>query len=174
MLAIKMSQSKHWVPDDVQLWRIISSPIGPILVVVSEVGVQHIDFLDETKAQSLLLTASEPLHPILQQTLHQLSEYFVGSRAEFELPLDLGGTDFQREAWLALARIPFGRTATYAEQAASIGRPRAVRAIGVANSKNPVAIVLPCHRVIGADGSLTGYAGGIDKKKWLLDHERSR
>ena len=103
----------------------------------------------------------------------QLREYFAGTRTGFDLPLDLQGTEFQVAAWKALAKVRFGQTATYAHQAASIGRPTATRAVGAANGRNPVAIVLPCHRIVGSDGSLTGFAGGLGVKQWLLDHERS-
>jgi methylated-DNA-[protein]-cysteine S-methyltransferase len=109
----------------------------------------------------------------MREVLSQLNEYFSGKRREFELPLDLHGTEFQVAAWKSLARIPFGRTSSYGEQAASIGRPTAVRAIGGANGRNPVAVILPCHRVIGANGSLTGFGGGLEVKKWLLQHEQT-
>lgn len=111
--------------------------------------------------------------PVLSMAADQITEYFDGARTGFDLPLHLAGTPFQIEAWRALECASFATTMTYSEQAASIGRPRAVRAIGAANSRNPVAIVLPCHRVVGADGTLTGYAGGLDIKRWLLDHEAS-
>ncbi|TGD75301.1 methylated-DNA--[protein]-cysteine S-methyltransferase [Mangrovimicrobium sediminis] len=101
----------------------------------------------------------------------QLQAYFGGELKEFDLPLDLAGTGFQCEVWAALQAIPFGVTASYAELAERVGRPRAVRAVGQANGRNPLAIVVPCHRVIGADGSLTGYAGGVARKQWLLRHE---
>lgn len=107
------------------------------------------------------------------QAITQLHEYFLGIRQVFELPLDLLGTEFQVAAWRALGDVPYGHTSSYGQQAASIGRPKAVRAIGGANGRNPVAIVLPCHRIIGADGSLTGFGGGIAVKKWLLDHEQN-
>jgi methylated-DNA-[protein]-cysteine S-methyltransferase len=162
------------LPDDARLWHVCDSPIGPILVVASEAGVRRIEFVDDEQAHALKDMMDTSCHLVVEEAMKQLTEYFDGSRTRFSLPLDLHGTDFQKDAWLALAQIPFGRTCTYSEQAAFIGRPRAVRAIGTANSKNPIAIVLPCHRVIGADGSLTGYAGGMDKKKWLLDHESNR
>ncbi|NNE97020.1 MAG: methylated-DNA--[protein]-cysteine S-methyltransferase [Acidimicrobiales bacterium] len=98
----------------------------------------------------------------------QLTEYFAGDRTQFELPLDLRGTDFQQEVWRSLADIPFGTTVSYGEQAKRLGRPSSVRAVASANGRNPVSIVLPCHRVIGSDGKLTGYAGGLDAKRWLL------
>ena len=169
-----MTQSKWNVPNDLYLWRVFESPLGAILVIVSELGVQRIDFVDGSQNTHLPTNPGTTTHPILHDALVQLLEYFAKKRTAFSLPLDLHGTEFQQQAWLSLAHIPYGETMTYGQQAAHIGRARAARAIGVANSKNPIAIVLPCHRVIGANGSLTGYAGGIDKKKWLLEHERSR
>jgi methylated-DNA-[protein]-cysteine S-methyltransferase len=108
---------------------------------------------------------------VLAAAARQLEEYFAGERTAFELPLDLEGTRFQRAAWLALAEIPYGETVSYGEQARRLGRPHAVRAVGAANGRNPVPIVLPCHRVVGSDGSLTGFGGGLDVKRALLDHE---
>lgn len=103
----------------------------------------------------------------------QLAEYFAGERQQFDVPLKLVGTPFQRRVWQALVRIPFGTTITYGQLAQRVGQPTASRAVGHANSRNPVSIIVPCHRVIGADGKLTGYAGGVDKKQWLLAWERS-
>lgn len=102
----------------------------------------------------------------------QLAEYFAGERTAFEVPLQLAGTPFQQRVWQALVRIPFGTTVTYAQLAEQVGQPTASRAVGNANARNPVSILVPCHRVIGADGKLTGYAGGVDKKRWLLSWER--
>jgi methylated-DNA-[protein]-cysteine S-methyltransferase len=102
----------------------------------------------------------------------QLAEYFAGTRQQFDLPLKLGGTPFQQQVWQELLRIPFGETISYAELAKRIGKPTGARAVGHANGRNPVSIIVPCHRVIGANGTLTGYGGGMDKKKWLLDWER--
>ena len=104
----------------------------------------------------------------------QLSEYFAGQRREFDIPLDLAGTEFQRAAWTALASVPYGETRSYRQQAEAIGRPKAVRAIGAANGRNPVPIVLPCHRIVGSDGSLTGYGGGLSIKEYLLKHEQTQ
>lgn len=101
----------------------------------------------------------------------QLAEYFAGERQTFEVPLQLEGTEFQKRVWEELVRIPFGKTITYAELARRVGQPTASRAVGSANGRNPVSIIVPCHRVIGADGKLTGYAGGVDKKLWLLEWE---
>ncbi len=102
----------------------------------------------------------------------QLREYFAGSRTQFDLPLAPAGTAFQLDAWTALRAIPYGETRSYTEQAAALGRPRAVRAVGSANGRNPIAIVVPCHRVVGSRGGLTGYGGGVDRKRWLLAHEQ--
>ncbi|MEB3898699.1 methylated-DNA--[protein]-cysteine S-methyltransferase [Pseudomonas juntendi] len=107
-------------------------------------------------------------HPTLTETARQLSEYFAGQRQRFELPLDFLGTDFQRQVWAALLTIPFGETRTYSEIARQIGKPSAVRAVGAANGRNPISIIAPCHRVIGASGSLTGFAGGLQAKQYLL------
>lgn len=114
----------------------------------------------------------QPEHPALAAACRQLAEYFAGARRVFDLPVDAAGTDFQRAVWRALAEIPFGTTTTYAALAAAIGQPAAVRAVGAANGRNPLSIIVPCHRVIGSGGALTGYAGGVPVKRWLLEHER--
>lgn len=110
-------------------------------------------------------------HSVLQLTMTQLTEYFSGRRKDFDLPLAASGTAFQQSVWQALREIPFGQTASYLDLAQSIKNPKAVRAVGSANGKNPISIVVPCHRVIGTNGKLTGYAGGLDRKLWLLEHE---
>ncbi|HEX2570053.1 MAG TPA: methylated-DNA--[protein]-cysteine S-methyltransferase [Polyangia bacterium] len=112
-------------------------------------------------------------HPVLLATRAQLDEYFTGRRTTFDLPLDPLGTEFQRAVWRALCEIPFGETRSYKALATSIGRPQAMRAVGAANGRNPISIIVPCHRVIGADGSLVGYAAGTERKKWLLHHEQA-
>jgi methylated-DNA-[protein]-cysteine S-methyltransferase len=109
----------------------------------------------------------------LAAVVDQLEAYFAGSRETFDVPLDLQGTDFQRRVWAGLLEIPYRETMSYGELARRVARPGASRAVGLANGRNPVAIIVPCHRVIGADGTLTGYGGGLDRKVWLLDHERS-
>lgn len=118
------------------------------------------------------ITGTEKETPILQEAKQQLSEYFEGKRTSFDLPLKFHGTDFQKKCWQALQKIPFGETKSYQEQAQLTGNIKAVRAVGGANNKNPIPIIVPCHRVIGKNGSLVGYAGGIEKKKWLLEHEK--
>ena len=145
-----------------------SSPVGPLCAVACERGLRTLHLGGPEAATG---ATEAPDDPVLRRVRTQLAEYFDGVRREFELPLDPVGTEFQRLAWRALGRIPFGCTRSYAEQAAAIGCPTAVRAIGAANGRNPIAIVVPCHRVIGKDGSLTGYAGGLATKRALLEHE---
>lgn len=154
----------------------ITSPIGPILAVVASDGLAELRFASGPRA---LGPEAAPVTPVEGATAElwrrvqrQLDEYFAGRRQRFELPLAPRGTDFQRAVWAALSEIPFGETRSYAEIAARIGRPSATRAVGAANGRNPVAIVVPCHRVIGKDGTLTGYAGGIEVKEKLLRFER--
>ena len=155
--------------------RTCEAPFGVVTVIGSDLGIRFVTFSNDAHPKPLerLHISDTDIHDSVNDAITQLDEYFNGSRRDFELPLDLQGTEFQIAAWNALAEIPYGRTASYGQQAASIGRPKAVRAIGGANGRNPVAIVLPCHRIVGADGSLTGFGGGIEVKKWLLDHEQS-
>ena len=155
--------------------RTCEAPFGVVTVIGSNFGIRFVMFSNDAHPKPLekLHISDTDIHDSVNDAVIQLDEYFAGSRRDFELPLDLQGTEFQVAAWNALAEIPYGRTASYGQQAASIGRPKAVRAIGGANGRNPVAIVLPCHRIVGADGSLTGFGGGIAVKKWLLDHEQS-
>ncbi|MEM9037765.1 MAG: methylated-DNA--[protein]-cysteine S-methyltransferase [Actinomycetota bacterium] len=152
--------------------RAIPSPIGELTAVASDVGLRAVLWPEDEERIRFDDELVEEEHPVLDATAAQLDEYFAGERTSFDLPLDLRGTEFQVAAWEALAEIPYGETVSYSEQAERIGRPTAVRAIGAANGKNPVSIVLPCHRVVGADGSLTGFAGGVDAKRALLDHEQ--
>lgn len=114
-------------------------------------------------------TAEQPA--VLQQTINQLEEYFTGTRRLFDIPLQPEGTDFQQKVWQHLSTIPFGTTVSYMAVARAVSGEKAIRAIGAANGKNPICLILPCHRVIGSDGSLTGYAGGLWRKEWLLQHE---
>ena len=150
-----------------------STPVGELTLIASDQGLRAILWPKESSRHAGIANRRrrDPDHPILTQTAAQLDEYFAGTRTTFEIPLDLEGTRFQVAAWRALADIPFGSTTTYGRQAAALGIPTAARAVGAANGANPVCIVLPCHRVIGADGSLTGFGGGLKTKQWLLDHE---
>jgi methylated-DNA-[protein]-cysteine S-methyltransferase len=149
------------------------TPVGVLTLVASDRGLRAVLWpkLSPHRTGISPRPRRNPDHPILRRTAQQLDEYFAGSRTSFDLPLDLDGTRFQLAAWRSLADIPFGSTTTYGQQAAALGIPTAARAVGAANGANPVCIVLPCHRVIGANGSLTGFGGGLPVKQWLLDHE---
>lgn len=146
----------------------LPSPVGPLTIVASPTAVAAIHLGDDVP-----VPGARPAddHPIVAAAAAQLGEYFAGRRRAFDLPLGGAGTAFQRDVWRALCAIPFGATCGYGELAARLGRPSAARAVGAANGKNPIAIVVPCHRVIGKDGTLTGYAGGLAIKQWLLAHE---
>lgn len=150
--------------------RVIATPIGKLTLVASAKGLCEINFGSDKRAGTTSQSASqsEVVKRHLDATERQLREYFDGKRKKFSLKLDLSGTAFQESAWRALATIPYGQTISYSQQAKRIRKPLAVRAVGSANGKNPVAIVLPCHRVISADGSLGGYGGGLNIKRKLL------
>ena len=151
------------------------TPVGELTLIASDRGLRAILWPGAPLASARVATRPrpDPDHRILRQTAAQLDEYFAGTRTRFDVPLDLEGTRFQLAVWQSLADIPFGGTSTYGQQAAALGTPTAARAVGGANGANPVCIVLPCHRVIGANGSLTGFGGGLAVKRWLLDHEAS-
>lgn len=152
---------------------VIDTPVGALTIVASDVGVRAILWPDDDPARVRVdVTDEDPTHPVLTTTAVQLAEYFAGTRTEFDVPLDPVGTDFQRAAWTALRSIPYGETVSYGEQAERMGDRRKARAVGAANGRNPISIVVPCHRVVGADGALTGFAGGTETKSWLLAHER--
>ncbi|HEX5053380.1 MAG TPA: methylated-DNA--[protein]-cysteine S-methyltransferase [Planctomycetota bacterium] len=154
------------------MWTIdLPSPVGTLRAFASENGLRALSWPGEDAARLAAGSAPGVGQAVLQQLAHQLAQYFAGERTVFELPLDPVGTPFQLAAWRALCTIPFGATRTYAQQAAAVGRPRAARAVGAANARNALAIVVPCHRVVGAGGSLTGFAGGLDAKRTLLEHE---
>ncbi|MBX2954420.1 MAG: methylated-DNA--[protein]-cysteine S-methyltransferase [Leadbetterella sp.] len=144
------------------------SASGKTLKIISDAeSIKEISFVSEAEKNS-------PVQPeILQKAAHQLGEYLLGKREVFELKLDPDGSDFQKKVWALLQTIPFGRTRTYAQMADQLGDPKVIRAAASANGKNPIAIVIPCHRVIGSDGSLTGYAGGLDNKRFLLELEKA-
>jgi methylated-DNA-[protein]-cysteine S-methyltransferase len=144
----------------------IESPVGTLTLVEEEgtlVGLHFGSYPAERRST-----------PFLERAAAQLREYFAGERESFDLPLKPQGTAFQRAVWGALGRIPFGQTVSYAHIAQAIGKPSAVRAVGAANGSNPIALIIPCHRVIGANGSLTGYGGGLPRKQWLLAHEQGQ
>jgi methylated-DNA-[protein]-cysteine S-methyltransferase len=151
----------------------VGTPIGDLhLVCDADGALTHVLFHDETRMR--VDDAARPDTAPFSATMDQLEEYFAAEREVFDLPLAPHGTAFQLAAWAALRAIPYGTTRSYGEQADAVGHPDAVRAIGAANGRNPIGVIVPCHRVIGADGSLTGYGGGLHRKRWLLDHERRR
>ena len=145
---------------------VVASPVGKLRLVASEKGLVAIDVRNNAKQE---VTARNPsAQAVLIQTKKQLEQYFAGKRTTFDVALDLVGTEFQVQAWRALCRIPFGRTISYGQQAANIKKPKAFRAVGSANGKNPIPIIVPCHRVVASDGSLGGYSLGLRMKKQLL------
>ena len=141
------------------------TPIGTAKIVGDANGIQAISVIDDA------IETSEKTPLCLQDCVTQLQEYFAGTRTEFNLKLNPQGTAFQQKVWSELLNISFNKSSTYLKQTKKIGDPKAIRAVASANGKNPIWIIIPCHRVIGSDGSLTGYAGGIWRKKWLLEHE---
>lgn len=153
-------------------FKIIESPIGPLRLVASDKGLAGILWKVERPGRVNLAPQIEALnHPVLLQTQAQLNDYFAGKRTSFDLPLDFKGTAFQKAVWEYLVRIPFGETRTYGGMAKDLGRPKAMRAVGAASGRNPISIIAGCHRVIGANGALTGFAGGLEAKSFLLAHE---
>lgn len=143
----------------------ISTPIGVAKLEGDENGLQAITVLDTDEELTKVIPE------VLEDGVYQLKEYFEGQREDFTLDLNPQGTDFQKRVWEALLNIPFGKSTSYLELSKTMGDVKAIRAVAGANGKNPLWIVIPCHRVIGSDGSLTGYAGGLHRKKWLLEHE---
>lgn len=148
------------------------TPVGELTLVASDRGLRAIIWpRDSGRIRLTGRPLRDPEHPWLLSATQQLDEYFEGNRTTFSVPLDVEGTRFQLAAWRALSAIPFGTTVSYGHQARQLGIPTAARALGAANRANPVCIIVPCHRVIGADGSLTGFAGGLERKRFLIDHE---
>jgi methylated-DNA-[protein]-cysteine S-methyltransferase len=150
----------------------LETPVGVVRVVAAAGVIRRVDLATQDRFRDVPADGHRPDEPVLRRAVEQLREYFAGARLLFDLPLaPEGGTPFQRRAWQALCAIPFGHTRSYGDQARAIGTPAAVRAVGAANARNPIGIIVPCHRVIGSDGKLTGYGGGLPAKKWLLEHE---
>ena len=160
--------------------RWLETPLGPMLAVAGAAGLELLEFVDRRALETELTALRRKLgsaivpgdHPVLDRTAAQLGEYFAGERQVFDIPVTQRGSEFQLRVWRALCDIPYGVTRSYSDIARQVGAPAAVRAIGTTNGRNQVAIVVPCHRVIRADGSLCGYGGGRWRKQWLLDHER--
>ena len=144
------------------------SPIGVVEIVGSREHIVAVNFVDRARA------GDDDLPACIQECVNQIDEYFKGNLKKFSLELQMQGTDFQKTVWRQLTKVSYGQTASYGEIAAAIGKPSASRAVGRANGRNPIAIIVPCHRIIGTDGSLTGYGGGLWRKAWLLRHEREK
>ena len=153
-------------------YKTMKSPVGELKLVASDKGLAGILWEKDNPRRVRLEPLSENKnHPVLVETERQLNDYFAGKRKFFSVELDFKGTSFQKKVWAALLTIPFGETRSYGQIAKQIKNPKAVRAVGAANGANPIAIIVPCHRVIGASGALTGYGGGLPVKKWLLEFE---
>lgn len=153
-------------------FTLLASPVGVLTLVARESSLAAV-LWEQERANRVVLGElhRDDGHPVLQETSRQLGEYFAGEREAFDLPLSFVGTAFQRQVWEALLSIPFGETRSYAQIAAQVGNPAAVRAVGAANGRNPISIIAPCHRVIGSAGTLTGFAGGLEAKRYLLNLE---
>jgi methylated-DNA-[protein]-cysteine S-methyltransferase len=154
--------------SDTILTTYVTSPIGVLALTSNGAALTRLSIADDERTAT---GVAEEGDPILAAAREQVEAYFDMRLTQFDLPLEAGGTEFQQRVWESLRTIPFGETISYAELARRVGNPKAVRAVGAANGRNPLMIIVPCHRVIGADGSLTGFGGGIDRKRWLLDHE---
>ncbi|MUL83258.1 MULTISPECIES: methylated-DNA--[protein]-cysteine S-methyltransferase [unclassified Mycolicibacterium] len=152
--------------------RTVDSPVGLLTLAGRDGRLMHLRMVDQTYEPSR--TGWETDDTVFPDAVEQLAAYFAGERTEFDLDLDMVGTQFQRRVWAALQTIPYGETCSYGEIARQIGSPGASRAVGLANGHNPIGIIVPCHRVIGANGSLTGYGGGLNRKRALLELEKSR
>ncbi|MGI8677836.1 MAG: methylated-DNA--[protein]-cysteine S-methyltransferase [Jatrophihabitans sp.] len=152
------------------VWTTVDSPLGGLLVARDDVGITHL-YLPSGRHPRSAASGWTRDDAAFDDVRGQLGEYFAGARTTFDLPLHATGSQFQQRVWAALLQIPCGETRSYGALAASLSSPSASRAVGMANGQNPISIVVPCHRVIGADGSLTGYGGGLPAKKWLLAHE---
>jgi methylated-DNA-[protein]-cysteine S-methyltransferase len=157
------------------VYKTMKSPVGTLKLVASEAGLAAVLWEnDDPRRVRLKVGSQDEHHPVLVEAERQLTEYFAGKRKAFSVKLDFVGTPFQKKVWQAMLRIPFGETRSYGELAKQIGNPKAVRAVGAANGKNPISIIGPCHRVIGASGKLTGFAGGLEVKALLLRLEGER
>ena len=167
-------------PKNVLVYQRFDSPLGPMVAVASGQGLSLLEFGDRRMLESEFADLQKRLDAVLlpgrneftEEAIRQMNEYFAGARGTFSVPLYTPGTEFQQRVWAALRQIPYGESRSYGALAADIGEPKAVRAVGTANGMNRIAIMIPCHRVIGADGALTGYGGGLWRKDWLLKHER--
>jgi O-6-methylguanine DNA methyltransferase len=157
-------------------YQLHKTPIGPLIITAIDNKIRHIYFEDSVDLTRLQAREGQlerdDYSDVLNLADKQLTAYFLGKHVKFSLPLVARGTTFQQSVWRGLEQIPYGKTCSYADLASSLSKPTATRAVGAANGKNPISIIIPCHRVIGKDGSLTGYAGSVERKSWLLNHEQ--
>jgi methylated-DNA-[protein]-cysteine S-methyltransferase len=158
--------------SDTLTYDVVQSPIGRLILASDGVALVGV-WMANANPTDANWSRHKGDDDILARTREELAEYFDGRRRTFDVPLAPNGTEFQRSVWSALTRIPFGTTISYADLARRVGNEAAVRAVGAANGRNPIPVIVPCHRVIGSDGSLTGFGGGLPRKKWLLQHERA-
>jgi methylated-DNA-[protein]-cysteine S-methyltransferase len=168
-LAGKVAVVKDTTTD--RAHTVLETPVGPMTLVATG-GTLSGAYMERQRYRPAEDTFGAPDAELLAEAADQLTEYFAGRRTEFDLPLHFAGTEFQRRVWAELRAVPYGETVTYGELAERLGRPTAARAVGLANGKNPISIIVPCHRVLGASGQLTGYAGGLPRKRYLLDFEQ--
>lgn len=162
------------MPRSDSFFTTLPSPVGLLTLTAQDDVLVGLSFETSRRGRASTDGTEDPSHPILAAAAKQLHEYFHGDRREFDLPLDLRGTEFQKRVWNELLRIPSGQTRSYGEMAALLGDPKCTRAVGLANGSNPIAIIVPCHRVIGASGSLVGFGGGLRTKSLLLELERGQ
>lgn len=149
------------------------SPLGTLVLAATDIGISGLYFEQHKYFKGIAGWQRDDRHPLLRTAARQLDEYFAGQRSAFDIALDVSGTPFQRAVWDALRTLPFGSTTSYQAIAQSLGNPQAIRAAGTAIGRNPVSIIVPCHRVLGATGALSGFAGGLERKRYLLAHERT-
>ena len=168
MTAIQIPKTK----SDTLRYDVVQSPIGRLILASDGTALVGV-WMANASPRDASWSHHKSDDDILAKTREELEEYFDGRRRTFDVPLAPNGTEFQRSVWHALTEIPFGTTISYAELARRVGNEAAVRAVGAANGRNPIPVIVPCHRVIGSDGSLTGFGGGLPRKKWLLQHERA-
>jgi methylated-DNA-[protein]-cysteine S-methyltransferase len=148
------------------------SPMGKMLIVATDDGLNGLYFIDQKYYRAVEAGwTRDGKHPVVRQTAREMQEYFAGKRKEFDIPLAPAGTPFQAQVWKAISSVPYGTNITYSELARRAGHPDAIRAAGTATGRNPITIIVPCHRIVGSDGSLTGYAGGLDRKRALQELE---
>jgi methylated-DNA-[protein]-cysteine S-methyltransferase len=171
---LDLKQTKLTKENMINYYSIVKSPINDLLLVADDGALTGLYFAgrDHIPAASKQWKFNAQ-HPVLKQAAKELQEYFAGKRTEFSVPLRLAGTDFQQRVWREISLIPYGETITYSDLAKRAGAPQAIRAAGAATGRNPVSVIIPCHRVMGKNGSMRGFAGGLDRKRHLLEHENS-